>query len=87
MIVGGTGQFGITLAKKLSKTEKVIITSRSVKRSKNKLKKLKIKRLKLNILSKIEIKKLLLELKPKQILFCWTKFTALSFKNPKNIFE
>ena len=37
IIVGGTGQFGITLAKKLIKKNKVIITTRSIKKSKKSL--------------------------------------------------
>ena len=37
IIVGGTGQFGITLTKSLlKKNEKVIITTRNIKRAKKK---------------------------------------------------
>ena len=88
MIVGGTGQFGITLAKKLSKTDKVIITTRSVKRSKNELKKIKnVKIVKLNILRKIEITKLLINFRPKKIFyFAGQSSPALSFKNPKETY-
>ena len=41
IIVGGTGQFGITLAEKLIKKNKVIITTRSIKKSKKRFNHLK----------------------------------------------
>ena len=60
IIVGGTGQFGVLLAKKLLKKKfKVIITTRSITRAKKKIgiKKLNFK--KLNILNKNKINILL----------------------------
>ena len=37
LIVGGSGQFGLTLAKKLQKKNKVVITTRSISKSKKRL--------------------------------------------------
>ena len=54
IIVGGTGQFGITLTKSLlKKNEKVIITTRNIKRAKKKFQFLNkyLKIMKLNVLS------------------------------------
>jgi len=66
IIVGGTGQFSITLSKRLLKEKiKVIITTRSLSRAKKRLNNKKLNLKKLNILSKTQIKKLLLKYKPK----------------------
>ena len=71
IIVGGTGQFGLILAKKLlQKKYKVIITTRSLNKAKKKIKKnnnLKIN--KLDIFNKKSIEKLLLKFKPKFIFY------------------
>ena len=70
IIVGGTGQFGITLSKELIKKKfKVIITTRSLAKAKKKIKNKKIYIKKLNILNKIQIKKLLLRYNPKLIFY------------------
>ena len=37
IIVGGSGQFGITLTKKLKKKNIVVVTTRSISRSKKKI--------------------------------------------------
>ena len=68
IIVGGSGQFGHILAKKLHKKKQVIITTRSVSKSKKKIASLKnIKIIKLNIQKKIEIEKLLIKFQPSEI--------------------
>ena len=87
MIVGGTGQFGITLAKKLYK-KKVIITTRSISKSRKKIKDLKkIKIVKLNILKKIEIERLLLKFQPTEIFyFAGQSSPGISFKKPKETY-
>ena len=70
IIVGGTGQFGITLVNQLLKKKiKIIVTTRSLTKTKKKLKNKKINLIKLNILSKIQIKKLLLKYKPEVIFY------------------
>ena len=70
IIVGGTGQFGIILSKQLLKKKfKIIVTTRSLKKAKEKFNNKKIYLKKLNILSKEQIKKLLLEFKPKLIFY------------------
>ena len=70
IIVGGTGQFGITLSKQLLKKKiAVTITTRSLVKAKKKLNKKKINIKKLNILSINQIKKLLLKYKPKIIFY------------------
>ncbi len=70
IIVGGTGQFGITLSKELIKKKfKVIITTRSLTKAKKKIKNKKIIIKKLNILSKSQIKKLLLKYNPKLVFY------------------
>ncbi len=88
IIVGGTGQFGITLAKKLYKKKKVIITTRSISKSRNKIKVLKkIKIVKLNILKKIEIERLLLKFRPTEIFyFAGQSSPSISFKKPKDTY-
>ncbi len=70
IIVGGTGQFGITLSKQLFKKKfKVIVTTRSLIKAKKKLNKKKINIKKINILSINQVKKLLLKYKPKIIFY------------------
>ena len=70
IIVGGTGQFGITLSKQLFKKKfKVIVTTRSLIKPKKKLNKKKINIKRLNILSINQIKKLLLKYNPKIIFY------------------
>jgi len=70
IIVGGTGQFGIVLSKQLLKKKiKVTITTRSLNSAKKKLNNKKFVIKKLNILNKTQIKKLLLECKPKIIFY------------------
>ena len=70
IIVGGTGQFGITLSKQLLKKKiAVTITTRSLVKAKKKLNKKKINIKKLNILNIYQIKKLLLKYNPKIIFY------------------
>ena len=78
IIIGGTGQYGITLGHLLVKKKyKVIITTRYVSKTKKYKKKYpKLKFLKLNIYNKIKIRNFLEKFKPSILfLFCWTKFT------------
>ena len=71
IVVGGTGQFGLTIAKLLlQKKYKVIITTRSLIKKKEIIKNYKkIKFLKLNIYSKFEIEKLIKKFNPKIIFY------------------
>ena len=71
IIVGGTGQFGRILTKKLiKKNYKVVVTTRSLSKAKLKVKSNKSLLLKkLNILKKKDIKFLILKFKPKIIIF------------------
>tara|TARA_Y100001970_G_scaffold258164_1_gene337737 strand:- start:1897 stop:2850 length:954 start_codon:yes stop_codon:yes gene_type:complete len=70
ILVGGTGQFGITLSKELFKKKtRVIITTRSIKRVKKKIGKSKFKYEKLNVLNVKQIKKLLFKYKPEIIFY------------------
>lgn len=70
IIVGGTGQFGLSLSKQLLKKKyKVLITSRSIVKAKKKLNQTKFILKKLNILKKKQIEKLLIKNKPKIIFF------------------
>jgi len=88
IIVGGSGQLGINLAQLLlKKNYKVFITTRNIKLAKKKIpfshKNLNLK--KLNIFNKIEIKKLIIKLKPNEIFyFAGQSSPLLSFKK-KNI--
>ncbi len=71
IIIGGTGQFGITVAKQLiKKKNKVVVTTRSLKKHKN-LRKLysKIKFNQLNIYNKKDIKKIIKKYSPNLILY------------------
>ena len=90
IIVGGTGQFGLTIAKILIKKKyKVIITTRSlIKRKKiiNQYKKIKF--LKLNIFNKIEIEKIINRFKPKIIFyFAGQSSPKKSFTRKKETFK
>ena len=70
IIVGGTGQFGITLSKQLLKKKiAVTITTRSLAKAKKKLNKKKINIKRLNILNIYQIKKLLLKYNPEIIFY------------------
>jgi GDP-D-mannose dehydratase len=70
IIVGGSGQFGITLSKILLKNKiKVTITTRSLSRAKKKLNNKKLYLKKLDILNKTQIKNFLLKYKPKIIFY------------------
>ena len=71
IIVGGTGQFGVILSKKLvKKNYKVIITTRSLAKAKLIFKTNKSLLLKkLDVLKKDKIKSLLLEFDPKIIFY------------------
>lgn len=88
IIVGGTGQFGILLAKKLLKKNfKVIITTRLVKNAKKKIKDKKLYIKKLDILKKKEIKKLLQKNKPKIIFYTAGQSSpGKSFKNKRETY-
>ncbi len=87
-IIGGSGQYGIVLANKLINKNKVVITTRSLNRTKKKIHNLnKIKIVKLDVLSKKIIKKFLLEFQPKEIFyFAGQSSPALSFKKPKETY-
>ncbi len=70
ILVGGTGQFGITLSEELfKKKNRVIITTRSVKKAKKRFSKTKFNLEKLNVLNIKQIKNLLLKYKPKIIFY------------------
>ena len=70
ILVGGTGQFGISLSKELFKKKiKIIITSRSIKKAKKKFGKSKFNYEKLNVLNIKQIKKLLIKYKPEKIFY------------------
>ena len=71
LIIGGTGQFGMTLSQILSKKKyKVFATSRYIKKvSLFNLKYPKIKYIKLNIINKSEIKKILKKTNPSIVFY------------------
>ena len=85
IIVGGTGQLGINLAKLLlKKNYRVFITTRNIKLAKKKIsfnnKNLNFK--KLNILNQREIKKLINKIKPNEIFyFAGQSSPFLSFRS------
>ena len=86
MIIGGTGQFGILMAKLLQKKKyKVLITSRNNKKKvdfKRNTKKLSL--IKLNVYDKREIKKIIIRFKPELIFyFAGQSSPQLSFKKKK----
>ena len=88
IIVGGTGQFGVLLAEKLLKKKyKVIITTRSIIKAKKKFKEKKFHFKKLNILEKNQIRKLLLNNKPKIIFYTASQSSpGKSFKSKKETY-
>ena len=88
IIVGGSGQYGITLAKKLIKKNRVLITTRSLKKCKKKISHLKkVKIYKLDVQSKKDITKLLLKVRPKKIFyFAGQSSPAISFKKPRETY-
>jgi len=68
IIIGGTGQFGITISKKLlKKNYKVIITTRSKKKLNSLLPKIKLKHL--NIYNKKKITEIIKKNKPNLIFY------------------
>ena len=70
ILVGGTGQFGISLSKELFKRKtKIVITTRSIKKAKKKFGKSKFNYEKLNVLNIKQIKKLLIKYKPEKIFY------------------
>ena len=90
IIVGGSGQFGITLANQLIKKKYfVIITTRNTKKTKKKLsiKNKNIKIINLNILKISQIKKLLFKYSP-DIIFYFAGLSSpnLSFKKPRETY-
>jgi GDPmannose 4,6-dehydratase len=90
IIIGGTGQFGITLSKKLLKKKyKVIITTRSEKKKINFSKKfLKTKFECLNIYNISKIKKILKEYNPSIIFyFAGQSSPSLSFIKKKETYK
>ena len=90
IIVGGSGQFGIILAKKLiKKNHKVILTTRNTERTKKKIKinNKNLKIIKLNILAKNKISKILDKYRPDFIFyFAGLSSPGLSFKKPREAF-
>ena len=87
IIVGGSGQFGISLANQLIKKKyNVVITTRNLKETKKKFNKHNktIKIEKLDILKKKAIKNLIKKYKPYVIFyFAGQSSPNLSFKKPK----
>ena len=70
IIVGGTGQFGLSLSQQLLRNKyNVLITTRSLAKARKKYNQSKISIKKLNILKKEQIIKILLEVKPRVIFF------------------
>ncbi len=70
MIVGGTGQFGLSLSQQLLRKKfKVLITTRSLAKARKKYNQNKFSLKKLNILKKNEIEQFLLEINPELIFF------------------
>ena len=91
IIVGGSGQFGIYLSQLLLKKKyKVLLTTRNIKLAKKKIP-IKSKNLilkKINVLNLEEIKKLILENKPKSIFYFASQSSPkLSFKNKKETYQ
>ena len=83
IIVGGTGQFGLTIAKLLIKKKyKVVVTTRSIKRKKNLIKKFdNLDFFELDIYNKSKIKKLIRKINPNII------FYLAGQSSPKKSFE
>ena len=90
IIVGGSGQFGITLAKKLlNKKHSVIITTRNTAKAKRKIKfkNRKLKIINLNILKQKQIITILQKYKPNFIFyFAGLSSPGLSFKKPREAY-
>ena len=89
IIVGGSGQFGLTIGKKLIKKDyKVISTSRFPKKNQFLKKKNNLKVLKLDIYNKISIKKLFDKYKPNLIFyFAGQSSPSRSFVQPRETFR
>ncbi len=91
IIVGGTGQFGITLSKiLLEKKHKVIITTRNISKAKNKInyKNKNLKILKLNVLDKKKINLLLEKHNPFQLFyFAGQSSPSISFKKKRETYQ
>ena len=91
IIVGGTGQFGITLSKiLLEKKHKVIITTRNISKAKNKInyKNKNLKVLKLNVLDKKKINLLLEKHNPFQLFyFAGQSSPSISFKKKRETYQ
>tara|TARA_Y100001936_G_scaffold252969_1_gene315114 strand:- start:1960 stop:2919 length:960 start_codon:yes stop_codon:yes gene_type:complete len=87
IIVGGSGQFGIELSKSLLKRKHVvIITSRDIKRAKQKLgnNRQSIIFIKLNILNVKQIEKLLIKYNPDNVFYFASQSSpGISFKKPR----
>ncbi len=90
IIVGGSGQFGITLAHELlKKKERVIITTRNIKTAKKKIniKNKLIKIIKLDVLNSKQISSVIEKYKPKSIYyFAGLSSPGLSFKKPRETY-
>ena len=91
IIVGGTGQFGISLSKiLLKKKHNVIITTRNIKRAKKKInfKNNKLKIIKLDVLNKNHVNLLIQKHKPIQVFyFAGQSSPSLSFKKKKETYQ
>ncbi len=92
LIVGGSGQFGITLSKILNKKKnyKIDITTRSISKAKSKLKKYRLKKvrlIKLNILNKNQILKILNKRYDYIFYFAGQSSPDLSFKKINQTLE
>ena len=87
IIIGGTGQFGITISKKLlKKNYKVIITTRSKKKLNSLLPKIKFKHL--NIYNKKKITEIVKKNKPNLIFyFAGQSSPRLSFRKKKETYD
>ena len=90
IIVGGSGQFGISLANQLiKKNYHVVITTRNINKSKKKIdtKKKNIELLKLDVLKVKQIEKIIKKYKPNNIFyFAGLSSPSLSFKKPKETY-
>tara|TARA_B100000963_G_scaffold354268_1_gene370462 strand:+ start:501 stop:1469 length:969 start_codon:yes stop_codon:yes gene_type:complete len=90
IIVGGTGQFGICLAKELIKKRfHVIITTRNINNAKKRVntKKNNIELIKLDVLRINQIEKIMNKYKPKNIFYFASQSSPnLSFKKPRQTY-
>ena len=91
LIVGGSGQFGICLSQiLLKKNYDISITTRSVSKTKKKLKDLKIKKIKvlsLDILNKRQILKILKKNYDYIFYFAGQSSPSISFKKKNQTYE